>query len=119
MFVEERHHWIATLFTDNEVRLYDGCYNGRLSPSVELQIVQLYQQAVTDTGLVVTVTPFQQQQSESNNCGLFCIAAAVHVAEGEDVCSISFDETKLRSHLITCFEQGKLSCFPTGEDPVE
>ena len=49
----------------------------------------LCQQAVTDTGLVVTVTPFQQQH-ETNDCGLFSIAAAVHVANDEDVGSISF-----------------------------
>ena len=42
MFVKERQHWMATSFSDNEVRLYDSCCNGGLSPSVEMQIVQLY-----------------------------------------------------------------------------
>ena len=92
MFVKERRHWITTSLTDNEVRLYDSCYNGRLSSSVELQIMQLYQQAVTDAGLVVTVFPIQQQRG-TNNCGLLSIAAAVHVANGDDVGSITFDES--------------------------
>ena len=35
---------------------------------------------MTDIGFVVTVTLFQQQH-ETNNCGLFSIAAAVHVAK--------------------------------------
>ena len=118
MFVKERQHWIATSFSDNEVRLYDSCCNGGLSLSVEVQIVQLYQQAMTDTGLVVTVAPFQQQR-KSNNCGLFSIAAAVHVANGDDVSSITFDESQMRSHLITCFEEGKLSPFPKSTAAVE
>lgn len=111
MFVKERQHWIATSLTSEEVRLYDSYYNGRLPPSLELQLVQLYQQAITDTGLVVTVVPIQQQR-ETNNCGLFSIAAAVHVASGEDVGSIIFDESQMRSHLISCFEKAKVSPFP-------
>ena len=77
--------------------------------------MQIVQQAVVDTGLVVTVAPFQQQLPESNNCGLFCITAAVEIAESRDACSVNFDESKLRSHLITCVEQGKLSCFRAKE----
>ena len=104
MCVEERHHWIATSLTANEVKLYDSSYNGRLSQSLEMQIAQLYQQAVTDTGLVVTnqvvtVAPFQQQVPGSNNCGLFCIAAAVEVAEGHDACSISSTQIS-PNHLL-------------------
>ena len=61
-----------------------------LSPSRELQIVQLYQQAQTDTGLVVTVVLVQQQRGRKD-CELLSIVAAVHAANGEDVGSITFE----------------------------
>ena len=111
LFIEERQHWIATSYTMDEVRLYDSCFNGRLSPTAELQMVQLYQPALTPTGLVVTVIPIQQQ-SQQNNCGVFSIAAAFHAAAGGDLGSLSFDERRMRPHLIQCFEEGKIAPFP-------
>ena len=86
-------------------------FNGRLSPTAELQMVQLYQPALTPTGLVVTVIPIQQQ-SQQNNCGVFSIAAAFHAAAGGDLRSLSFDERRMQPHLIQCFEEGKIAPFP-------
>ena len=47
----------------------------------------------------------------------------MHVANGDDVSSITFDESQMCSHLITCFEEGKLSPFPKStaaeEPPIE
>ena len=74
-------------------------------------MVQLYKPALTPTGLVVTVIPLQQQ-SQPNICGVFSIAAAFHASSGDDVGSLSFDETKMRPHLIHCLEEGELTPFP-------
>ena len=60
----------------------------------------------------MTVSPIQQQRG-CNNCRLLNIAAAVNVANGEDVGSITVDESQMRPHLVSYFEQGKLSPFPT------
>ena len=57
---------------------------------------------IASNGLLLTVVPIQQQKSGSNNCGLFAIAAAYHVAKGDDLGSFTLDEDKLRSHLAKC-----------------
>ena len=46
------------------------------------------------------------------NCGLLCIAAAYHVAKGDDLVEITFDESKLQKHLVNCFESEQLIPFP-------
>ena len=108
MFVKERQHWINCSVKLDSTTAAGMVLYYRLSPSVELQIMQLYQQVETDAGLVVTVVPLQQQRG-TNNCGLSSIAAAVHVANGEDVGTITFDESRMHSHLISCLETGSVN----------
>ncbi len=111
-YVQERQHWITTALIRGEIYLFDSCFNGTIEPSVELQIAQLYRPLVDSNSLLLTVVPMQQQEFGSNNCGLFSIAAAYHTAKGNDVKSISFNEKRMRSHLIKCLELEKLSAFP-------
>ena len=46
----------------------------------------------------------QQQTSGTFHCGPFCIAAAYHTADGDEVKSLVFEESKLRPHIAECFE---------------
>ncbi len=46
LFVPERHHWVATAYRDGEVLLYDSLFPGKLMPSTEDQLVQVYQPAI-------------------------------------------------------------------------
>ena len=110
-FVEERQHWITTALLNGELYLFDSCFNGTLSPSVERHIAQMYGPLITDNGLLLSVVPIQQQEG-ANNCGVFAIAAAYHAAARGDLGSMVFDEGKMRNHLIKCFEQGRLTRFP-------
>ena len=43
---------------------------------------------------------------------LFSIAAAYHAAVRSDIGSLTFNESRLRAHLIKCFEQKELTRFP-------
>ena len=115
--MEETEHWIATALINGEVLLFDSCFDGKLLPSAELQIAQMYRPLIASNGLLLTVVPIQQQKSGSNNCGLFAIAAAYHVAKGDDLGSLTLDEDKLRSHLARCFENEKLRRFPKAKHP--
>ena len=110
----ERNHWISTSFQDGEVKLYDSHFRGGISSCLELQIVQMYSPLVSASsgGLLVSVVPLQQQSSRSLNCGPFCIAAGYHAASGDDLGSLTFDECKLRQHLVNCFETEELAPFP-------
>lgn len=46
-----------------------------------------------------------------NDCGLFTIAFALHVALGQCVGDITFDQNK--KHLLKCFKARKRTLFPT------
>ena len=46
----------------------------------------------------------QQQEEGSNNCGLFSIAATYHAAKRDNIAAITFNENRMRSHLVHCFE---------------
>ena len=83
-FVEERQHWITTAMINGEVYLFDCLFNGTLTPSAKLQIAQLYKPLISSNGLLVSVVPIQQQE-DTNNCGLFSIAAAYHAAVSSDI----------------------------------
>ena len=53
-----------------------------------------------------------QKQVGGKDCGLFTIANALEVLGGNDVSQVIFDQSKMRKHLISCFENGKISPFP-------
>ena len=54
----------------------------------------------------------QQQEEGSNNCGLFSIAATYHAAKRDNIAAITFNENRMRSHLVHCFEHQKFTAFP-------
>ena len=96
------------------MKQYDSLFQGKLTPSLEHQIAQLYSCAAQNGMIKVKAVPMQQQTG-STDCGLFSIAAAVHVALGDSMADTSFAQEKLRDHLIHCFQQQQISFFPTAE----
>ena len=102
----------SSALIDGDVHLFDSSFQGQLTASTELQILQMYRPLIAQHGLLVTVDPIQQQEEGSNNCGLFSIAAAYHVAKGDDITAIIFNEKRMRSHLVQCFERQKFTAFP-------
>ncbi len=108
----ERHHWVTTALIDGDVHLYDSSFQGQLTASAELQIAQMYRPLIAQHGLLLTVVPMQQQEEGSNNCGLFSIAATYHAAKRDNIAAITFNENRMRSHLVHCFERQKFTAFP-------
>ncbi|CAH1249970.1 PKD2L1 [Branchiostoma lanceolatum] len=51
-------------------------------------------------------------QGSRFTCGLFAIAWAVEIAMGTDVTQVRYEESRMRAHLLDCFERGHLSPFP-------
>ena len=86
--------------------------NLQLPSSIEIQLSVIYRNAVKDKHLAVTSISVQQQK-KGRDCGLFAIAFAYHMARGDDVTKISFNQSMMRQHLTTCFKNQKLSPFPT------
>jgi len=54
-----------------------------------------------------------QRQNNGYDCGVFAIAYATSLANGEDPATRLYDPKKLRNHLVECMKAGKLSLFPS------
>lgn len=57
-----------------------------------------------------------QQQPDGFNCGVFAIAFAAEILDGQSPIEASFDVAKMRDHLILCLEQETLHPFPKKEN---
>ena len=55
------------------------------------------------------------KQVGSTDCGLFAIASAVDILNGNNVYDLIYHQTKMREHLI---EQRKLTTFPLYEKRI-
>ena len=75
-----------------------------------LQIAKIYSVPHQPT-LNIKILSVQQQQG-TVDCGVFSIANSVEVCMGNNPEHISYDQAKMRKHLLECFTIGKLSPFP-------
>ena len=53
-----------------------------------------------------------QMQSGSSDCGIFAVAFATALANGEAPGAMHFNQPKNRRHLVDCLESQFLSVFP-------
>ena len=104
-----KKHRVTTSFQGGDVKLFDSHFSGRISSCVELQVAQMYGPLADSDGLLVSVVALQQQSPRTLNYGPLCIAAGYHPAKGDNLAEITFDESKLRQHLVNCFERERLS----------
>ena len=61
--------------------------------------------------LTVRIIAVQQQQN-GTDCGVFALAYVTSLLHGQDPESVTYDTSKLRSHLLHCLHQGHMSPFP-------
>ena len=54
-----------------------------------------------------------KQQGNGVDCGVYAIAFATSLAYGGNPEKESYDEKKIRPHLVECLKIGKLTVFPT------
>lgn len=53
-----------------------------------------------------------QKQLGTDDCGAFTIVVATAIAFGINPNSIHFQQGKMQSHLLACFEKQKMILFP-------
>ena len=53
-----------------------------------------------------------QTQTNSSDCGVFALAAAVELVEGHNPVVCYWDCTRMRSHLLQCLMEGRMIRFP-------
>ena len=98
-------HWVALSSMEGHVTCYDNLHIG-VTPTVEAQITCLC------PGASSILLPDVHRQRGASDCGLFAIANCLELALGMDPMDIIFDQPKMRSHLVACFEEEHLTPFP-------
>ena len=104
-----RHHWLVATTkncTRNEVKIYDSLYK---SPDAEVRriIKNLFQTTSNPSFIMLKM----QKQEGNHDCGVFAIAVATSLAHSTD--PVHFQQDQMRSHLHRCFENNKLTLFPS------
>ena len=82
-------HWLGPYAVEESLRkgikcCYWACVEEAVNQYRTPDDTDLPASTLLATGLIITVIPFQQQCEQ--NCGLFSIAAALQIAEGDDLC---------------------------------
>ena len=100
-------HWntVSTIGTNHpEVQIFESMF-------VSLGKAQIAALLATEENIIVKFMDVQMLYGECD-CGLFSICFATALVFGEQPGHILFDQKKIRSHLMHCFEQKKISMFP-------
>ena len=82
-----------------------------ISTSLQLQLATIYSLPMRFSALEVQILQVQQQRGP-DDCGLYSIAFALEVCEGNDPQSVEFSQHLMRSHLYNCLQHMKLTPFP-------
>ena len=119
-FVQVLHdgglHWICVSnigCAKGVVKCFDSYNNrGYIKKYVGKQVASIIRELSPQ--LTVRITAVQQQQN-GTDCGVFALAYATSLLHGQDPESVTYDTSKLRSHLLHCLHQGHMSPFPLTE----
>ena len=101
------NHWLLSSNISDTVVVYDSIYKAPHRKEVKNLLFLFYKNFVADNELVIKYADVMKQVG-SNDCGLFCIAYAVDLAEGNDPSDIQHDQSCMQWHLVECFK-GKLT----------
>ena len=120
--VRETGHWVTSSSIGQSVAVYDSKFSGGdLNSSLTHQLALIYKLLVStgdeygdtiDPPTLYLELPNVQQQNGVTDCGLFAIAFAVHLALGDDVSKLNFDQAQMRHHLLKCFQKKEMMPFP-------
>ena len=103
------NHWIVASSLLSErgyVNVYDSLYD-----SVDEDTQKTIKFLFKDESIKVKMSKVQKQHV-GDDCGLFAIANAVQLAKKCDPSQVKYHQYQMRSHLINCFEKGKMTTFP-------
>ena len=94
----------------NTISYYDSSRPLTITSNVIRIVCSFFKcESVTVTFDIVNV----MHQSNSYDCGIFAIANATELAFKRDPALCNWDCGRMRKHLLTCFERGKMEQFPT------
>ena len=104
IFYKHCEHWIvaSNMLTNdyNTVNVYDFLLDQE-NTDIILRIFQNHNN--NEKKAVTIVMKNLQRQEGSTDCGLFAIAVMASLAHREDPSSVTYDQNKMRKHLLECF----------------
>jgi hypothetical protein len=107
-------HWVATIQTDNDGPIYilDSLYGPEISPSLQIQISQIYNKSKLSS--IPIIVSKIQKQINSVDCGVLAIANIVEFCFNGYLGNIylNYNMPKIREHLDSCLKLKKFSPFP-------
>jgi hypothetical protein len=108
------NHWLTAFIEggSNRGQVYDSLSMGRVPPDCQHQIEKV------SPGTKLELVQMQQQ-SNGRDCGLFALAAACDLAEGNEPSGLQYDEESLRSHFIGCIESESICVFPRRNERLQ
>ena len=89
----------------NEIKVYDSLYK-TIDQDTKTAIMNMFKKM----GQVKIDSVDMQIQRGDVDCGVFAVAVATALANGDDPTALVFN---LRHHLLQCLESGILTTFPT------
>ncbi|XP_077155992.1 uncharacterized protein LOC143818622 [Ranitomeya variabilis] len=108
---QEREHWLTTCYKNGQIFVADSSKSRNLSPSISQQIINMYS-AVVNNPLEDLRFINVAQQKNSYDCGLYAIAFAYELMADGGEPRAEFQHQKMRTHLISCLQNGRISGFP-------
>ena len=94
----------STNIEDKRVFVFDSLYDV-INEEILKQVDQIY-------SMVPLCKKVIYKQSGGVDCGLFAIAFSVDLCYGIDPSAVVYDQSRMRKHLIECFDKMKLTQFP-------
>ena len=104
-------HWVTSTSISGKVVVYESLYR-TVNDSLKRQLVSIYKGLCNDDGSLNITVVLQQRQKGTSDCGLFCVANAVALANGIDPSLVKWEQDKMRDHLDRCFLQKRMEMFP-------
>ena len=106
------NHWVCVSnigCPGGVVDVYDSSPHHSNNPILCDQVARMLE----DPSRLFTIRhPKVQFQIGDADCGLFAIAFATALCSRVDPSQLSFDQFKMRQHLVDCFNNGKITPFP-------
>ena len=106
------NHWITVSSVGCDagtIKVYDSM-NLALTSTLKTTLADLIN---TSNNSFVIEYMNMQYQIGGNDCGVFAIASACSICNGQDPSALKFDQDAMRPHLIDAFLKKKLVPFPT------
>ena len=91
----------------SEINVYDSLYQSLSQCTIDQIFAVMFS---TNDGVHVRFIDVEQQ-SNNSDCGVYAIAYATSLCFSENISCIQCCVSKMRSHLVSCLEDGQMSPF--------